>query len=60
MKKKIILFILFLLVSCASGYFLVNFESVVHMLLFFLSTLLASYLLYKAFPIICRNDGEDE
>ena len=48
MKKKNILFILFLLVSCASGYFLVNFENVVHMLLF------------KALPINYRKDDEDE
>ena len=60
MKKKIILFVLFLLVSCVSGHFLVNFESVVHMLLFFLSTLLVSYLLYKALPINYRKDDEDE
>ena len=60
MKKKIIYFILFLLVSCVSGYFLVNRSSIVYTLVYFLSILLASFLLYKAFPINYKKEETAE
>lgn len=60
MEKKIIYFILFLLVSCVSGYFLVNLNNIVYTLIYFLSILVASYLLNKAFPINYKKENTDE
>ena len=60
MKKKIIYFILFLLVCCVSGYFLVHPKNIVHSLIYFLAILVASYLLHKAFPINYKKEETDE
>ena len=60
MNKKIFYFVLFLLVCCVSGYFLVNLNSVVNTLIYFLSILVASYLLNKAFPIHFKKEETDE
>ena len=59
MKKKIIYFISFILVSCISGYFLCKHEIYVYTLLYILSIMLASYLLYKAFPINYKKEESD-
>ena len=59
MKKKIIYFISFILVSCISGYFLCKHDNYVYTLLYILSIMLASYLLYKAFPINYKKEDND-
>ena len=59
MKKKIIYFISFILVSCISGYFLCKHDNYVYTLLYILSIMLASYLLYKAFPINYKKEEND-
>lgn len=59
MKKRIIYFISFILISCTSGYFLGKHDNYVYTILYFLSIMFASYLLYKAFPINFKKEEND-
>ena len=61
MKKKIIYFIAFLLVcGGVSGYFLGKQYSLLYSLIYFLSVLVGSYLLHKAFPIQYKKEETDD
>lgn len=60
MKKKVIYFILFLLVCCVNGYFLVNPKNIVNILICILLVCAASCLLNKAFPINYKKKETDK